>query len=319
IIPRESLIMIAAPAGSYKSTLAYSLACSIGSGHYFADKKVKQGKVLYIDRENSKDVHAKRLPLIFNGHESVKLWAVYHKPQPPLLTGEGFQHYIQFSKDFDVLIFDSLRKYHRHEENSSTEMERVMTNLLKLRDLGCTVIFLHHSGKSELQKYRGSEEILAATDLAFNLNRDKDIITLECIKNRFSPENKINLKVIWDQVIRFESALDPRMKIEEGNLNILKNIIHEIYMQNGKWPNQSSIVELAKSSGMAKHQVLSLLSKGEQRDLWKIQKGQKNSTLYEIPVFQFSNHIYSQKTGKLKKDNTERIEESVPWKNHSIN
>ncbi len=322
LVPMQSLVMFSAPAGSYKSTLAYSLGSSISAGMPFAGKAAQKGKVWYIDKENSKYVLKDRLCKIFQGSEDFALWSTMTETPPPSLIGDGFKIYLECSKMFDVIIFDSLRKFHRFEENSSTEMEQVMANLLALRDNGCTIIVLHHRGKNELQKYRGSEEILAATDLAYSISREKDIITLDCIKNRFGLEDKKALKVIWNDTIRFEFVLDPWMKREVEELEAMEGLISRYHDKNGIWPNQSNMVREGKAVGIAKNRMPEIMSRGCEKGYWTAEIGPKGAKFFKIPVSQFPDTIYIQETGKVDNKQmvleSETLEEgSVPWKNHS--
>jgi hypothetical protein len=322
LVPMQSLVMFSAPAGSYKSTLACALGSSISAGVPFGGKTTKKGKVIYVDKENSKYVLKDRLKRMFKGSEDFALWSTFTDTPPPSLTGEGFKTYLEYAKIFDVIIFDSLRKFHRFEENSSTEMEQVMTSLLKLRENGCTIIILHHRGKNELQKYRGSEEILAATDLAYSISREKDLITLDCIKNRFGLEDKKALKVIWNDTIRFEFVLDPWMKKEMEELESMEGLISQYHEKNGIWPNQSNLVREGKAVGMAKNRMPEILSKGCEKGYWMTEMGPKGAKFYKIPASQFPDTIYMQETGKVENGqavlDAESLEEgSVPWKNHS--
>jgi hypothetical protein len=55
----------------------------------------------------------------------------------------------------DLLIVDPLRNFHSSEENSSTEMGKVLAVLDDIRDNGPAVVLVHHSGKNSKQP-RGS-------------------------------------------------------------------------------------------------------------------------------------------------------------------
>jgi hypothetical protein len=322
IIPKASLVMIAAPAGSYKTTLALGLTAHIGSGSPFAGKDVQQGNVCYVDKENARSVLAHRLPLLFSGDETVDFWPVYREPTPPLLTDRHINQYVQIAREYDVMIFDSLRRYHRNEENSSTEMERIMAHLLKLRDCGCTVIFVHHSGKNDDQQYRGSEEILAATDLAYSLKRNEDLITLKSIKNRFGCEGSITLRIHWEDRITFESALDPGLQKTEEELAIIRKIIQDYHDHMRRWPNQSLIVDKGTEQGLGKNRIPVLLEKGVKKGYWEQEKGPNNAKLYVIPVSRFPGTIERGETGKPKQEALFTTEEQEtrqpdrPW--HSV-
>ena len=65
------------------------------------------------------------------------------------------------------MIVDSFIRFHAADENSATEMGRVMTDLRALANAGATVVLQHHKPKAEGTQYRGSSDIKAGVDVAF--------------------------------------------------------------------------------------------------------------------------------------------------------
>src|ERR1700687_161301 len=72
-------------------------------------------------------------------------------------------------------------------------------NYIVSQNSGATVIVLHHQAKTKNSQYRGSSDILAAVDAAFELikkkEKDQTILTLRCFKHRFMEEFDINIHV----------------------------------------------------------------------------------------------------------------------------
>jgi hypothetical protein len=95
-----------------------------------------------------------------------------------------------------LIIFDSLIRFHRAEENSATEMAEVMQNLRALANLGATIVVLHHKPKAEGAHYRGSSDIAGGVDTAFSVSRDRQAGTLklDCFKSRFVEEFSLTLR-----------------------------------------------------------------------------------------------------------------------------
>lgn len=302
LIPKNSLVMISAPTKSYKSTLAYCMAAAITSGRDFSTKNVEPTKVLYIDKENSIGVQKERIPKIFGGNESrlMSVWGTMNPIQPPLLTSRDFNLYLELSREFSVIIFDTLRRFHQSEENSSTEMEQIMSKLLMLRDLGKTIIFLHHSGKSDFQKYRGSEEILAATDLSYTVKREHDIIKLEQMKNRYREEEKIEMKVIWNEQIRIEIVSEALAEKTTEHMTQIMKIVRLNHDETGKWPNQSTIISKGRELGLPKNEIPKLLSECQKDGQLDIVIGPQGSKIYHIPISQDPSLISDKETGKAK-------------------
>jgi len=77
-----------------------------------------------------------------------------------------------------LIVLDPLRDLHQADENSSTEMADIMRRIRALRDiLGCTILFTHHSAKSNKdtrrarggQQMRGSSVVHATVDAGLYL------------------------------------------------------------------------------------------------------------------------------------------------------
>ncbi len=64
-----------------------------------------------------------------------------------LVSGQG-----QYKENgsYDLVVFDTLSLIHSRDENSNPEMTQVLKCMLKLiNDTNCTILFLHHHGKSK--------------------------------------------------------------------------------------------------------------------------------------------------------------------------
>ena len=79
-----------------------------------------------------------------------------------------------------MIIFDSLRRFHDRDENSATQMSKVLRWLRRLARRGATVVVIHHQDKSKTFNYRGSSDILAGVDVALALSKEKKMsLTLD--------------------------------------------------------------------------------------------------------------------------------------------
>jgi hypothetical protein len=78
-------------------------------------------------------------------------------------------------------------------------MAKVFRRLRILADAGATIFILHHVPKTKKSQYRGSTDILAGVDAAFELCREKSkndtILSLKCFKHRVIPETTIKLRL----------------------------------------------------------------------------------------------------------------------------
>ena len=96
----------------------------------------------------------------------------------------------------DVVCFDPLRKFHASEENSATEMSRVMRSLSILRaKYGISIIVLHHEAKPSEHRQggaagRGSSVVFADCDAWISqklTNKNAGILQLQFELRRAKP------------------------------------------------------------------------------------------------------------------------------------
>jgi RecA-family ATPase len=72
----------------------------------------------------------------------------------------------------EVVIVDPLVKFHYKDENSSSEMARILNRLRELiEDFGISIILIHHMGKNEEGTARGSSAILGEYDAYIQIAR----------------------------------------------------------------------------------------------------------------------------------------------------
>jgi len=166
-----------------KTWIALDMAVSISQGWPFLNtyEIVKKGPILLIEEEQSEVEILQRLELLLHGRGKKDL------------TLENFHAIIQkginLPKDTDKIIqilqreqcvalfIDSFRGIHSKEENSSTEMEEVLSALNKIRnDTGVSIVIIHHLSKGlpmknahPLSRMRGTIHLLAWADTAIGL------------------------------------------------------------------------------------------------------------------------------------------------------
>jgi len=193
-IPVGSLVLLAGQPGTYKSWLALDAARAVATGSSFAGMKAgPAGEVLYFDRENGQNLIAWRKRQLNLGQiPNLR----YHGrwvslPMPSI----GSTELLRYAADVKpLMIFDSLVRFHRHEENSNSEMSRIMNAFLELARKGATVLLLHHAGKDQSKNYRGAMEIEAAPDLCYKVTRTDRLVRLAQFKNRITEEKTIELR-----------------------------------------------------------------------------------------------------------------------------
>jgi putative DNA primase/helicase len=172
IIPVGGRAIFSGMPGVGKTWLLLDLARAVALGRkWLGEFAVRQGRVLLVDEENSESLLQRRLKLLMSQEaaagvdialaQGVRLDAPGHL--------EALEHLIHQAQP-TLVIFDSLVRLHRAEENSAKEMSAVFATVDQLRrDLGITVAFADHMRKpragGELsERLRGSGDKLAWVD-----------------------------------------------------------------------------------------------------------------------------------------------------------
>ncbi len=182
ILPQMVLVFISGRPKSGKSMCALHMALCLVSGRPFLGKyRTKRTKVLYYCLEDNLGELKARAKYLLNGKHFPKNLFVYTR------------HSISLPNDFSaieedieksgarVVIIDTLRRSHSLEENSSSDMSIIMTNIRRLvRECKSTIIIVHHTGHKIDKKensgdwLRGTSDYDAAWEVLIGLDRLKD-------------------------------------------------------------------------------------------------------------------------------------------------
>lgn len=194
LIPDGGFVLMAGTPGSYKSFLALDIARAVATGQHFAGFGAPlQREVLYVDLENPLNVIATRKEYLgIVNAERLRYWGRWAKTPFFGIDATELRDYAKAIKP--LIVFDSLVRFHRSNENDNSEMAAVMANFLALTSAGATVLLLHHAGKEAGKNVRGAIEIEGAPDLAYRVSREGDRqIQLFQFKNRFAEETMFEL------------------------------------------------------------------------------------------------------------------------------
>jgi hypothetical protein len=275
MIALGSVTLICAESGVGKTWLGYGIAGCVAYGMPLAGRDVKQSKVLYLDGENPLYVVKQRLlDLGIRETPELQVWGGWNISPPPGPQSALLIDFAQRHKP--LIIFDSLIEFHPGSEQSSTETRAFMKLFRRLANLGATVVVLHHSGKAETAKtYRGSSDIKAAVDTAYQLQSVGEEsnrlgqLTMRCFKGRLMPGQNFGLEFRQGQGFVASEAASKIITVPE--------IIAEILRDHPR-SNQSKVVSLGRSRGCTKNQIEQALKTGP----WRTEPGPRNSTLYSL-------------------------------------
>lgn len=196
MIAKGTIGMLVAPDGVGKTFAAVALSCSIATGSDFLGHVVREpGPVLYLAAEGLESIRPR-----------VASWAQhYGKPLSDLdgihlstveAGGLALRNPADTQAIIDdidrlgispaMLVVDTLAMAGGLEdENSAAQMGGLMANLRRIAEAtGAFVMLVHHAGKGEGAKYRGSSALRAACSTAFTLTGAGDTMSLRLDKYR---------------------------------------------------------------------------------------------------------------------------------------
>lgn len=149
---------VVSPGGAGKSMLALQLAVQVAGGpDLLGLGGVKVGPVIYLPAEDPVVIiHHRQFDLGATlGAEARSLIAQRLTVQPligtlpNIMTQPWFDALKRAAECRRLMILDTLRRFHREDENASGPMSEVIGRMEQIaNDTGCSILFLHHAGKA---------------------------------------------------------------------------------------------------------------------------------------------------------------------------
>jgi archaellum biogenesis ATPase FlaH len=273
LIPKQAVTVLHGKGGIGKTWLMLQTGSCVAEGISFCGLSTQKMPCHYIDFENSlATLHDRAIVL---GKSGLQVWHISNPIPPPRLDSNEWVRYKELSSGF--LIFDTLRASQLLDENSSKDMATIMMRLKELRDMGFTIVLIHHTPKSDERTYKGSTAIQDQCDHVLSLDRVKNVGSEQEVegdeddldhplrlgvrgKTRYEP---FSLYLQFDPGKGFEVAPDP----DDELLKNIHSLLAGFREKEGISPNQTRIITLAKDQGINRKKLLRLLRKGEGR-LW---------------------------------------------------
>ncbi len=171
LIPKQGITLLFGRGGIGKSSLCLQIAHAIGNGIPFDNIQTIKMPVYYIDFENPLTCLKERISNI-GLSDNVSIWHISNETPPPRLDSSDWVLYKQLPAG--LLIFDTLRASNLSDENDSRQMAVVIARLKELREMGFTILLLHHTPKANENTYKGSTAILDLVDNVIGLEEAKE-------------------------------------------------------------------------------------------------------------------------------------------------
>ena len=314
LVPKQSITLLHGKGGIGKTWISLILGNAISKGISFMDLTTQQMPIVFVDFENSLPVLVERVKKI--EASEVLFWHNTNEVRPPKLDREDWEQYK--SLPIGLLIFDTLRASQGKDENSSQDMASIMSRLKELRDMGFTILLLHHTPKSNDRTYKGSTAIMDLADHVLSLHKVKRG-SLEDVddddeegyyrlgtkeKTRYEP---FHIFLDFDPEKGFVVAPDP----DEEDMKGIYTLIVELRDSTGELPIQSQIFDKAKAElNIGNSKTRKLLKKGAGK-CWNSTQipERRNAKVFEpISVCQFVTPIYTQQTNKLPENPSQTLD-----------
>jgi len=214
ILPTQGLVMLHAQRGIGKTFVSLGIAYAVASGGKFLRWAAeKPRRVLFVDGEMPAVAIQERLSKLALSDEAKPPSPDHLKiitPDlqdlgiPNLTTPEGQALIEQHLDGVELLVLDNLSTLASYgEENAAESWQPIQEWALKLRRQGLSVLFIHHSGKTGMQ--RGTSRREDVLDTVINLRRPSDYQPEQGA--RFEVHLEKARGIAGDQVSPFEAEL----------------------------------------------------------------------------------------------------------------
>lgn len=150
---RSTVGAIIGMGGVGKSIWAMQLAVSMATGVDLVGLRPSKGRVLYLSAEDSEQVLTHRLKDMTAGAPKgldlgARLDLRVLEDAVDIMIEEWLAVLVRAAKGFDVVVLDTLTRFHNLDENSAKDMKQLMAQLERLARLsGAAVVYVHHTNK----------------------------------------------------------------------------------------------------------------------------------------------------------------------------
>ena len=256
IILAKGLVILSAKSKIGKSWLALDLALCVASGCDFLGFNTTQGKVLYIDLENTPSLAQGRMRTLLNGKDAPKDFEILNDFSTMNDYFEEDLRELLTKKKYSLVIVDVLQKVKKQKKLGQSDYEadyETMTTLKKIADeFNIALILVHHNRKmtNDLDPFEnllGSTALMGASDEVIVLHKKdrRDKAATMSISGRTVVENNYMVQFNkplckWEMLGDAEEIRKKQEKDDYCKDPIVKTIIRLVDQGKGKWQGHSS-------------------------------------------------------------------------------
>jgi hypothetical protein len=222
--------------------LSFSQLCELPSPEWLVHGFLVQGSVLYIAGEGAFGYRLRSM--VWSEYYQTAIKNFYMLPHALDLVDETMHQILLDDIEIHklqpkLLVVDTLaRCFGSGDENSASDMTKFIQNLDKIRNtLDCTILIIHHAGKSASAGARGSSALLAAMDTSIEIAKQDMVMTMTCDKQKDgSPFEQMQFEMVKKQCMEGESliatAMDDTHPVFQDD-EVLK-VCKELLMKKGE-------------------------------------------------------------------------------------
>lgn len=305
LIPENAVTLFYAKGGSGKSTIVTQVAGAVTVGMSIFGLNTSKRPVVIIDYENPFAVLKKRIDLV-EGAGSIYFWT--SRGIPPQLHKTEWQELKELvcTLKNPLLIIDTLSSSCSNLDIlSNGDFSPVMQRIIELRNLGATIILLHHTPKQDETKYIGASCIYNQADHIIAMYPVKKAgVENEAIDDDDAKVYRLGTKdktrfAHFAMHVEFDEDKGIFIPATDPDNNILERLTAIIAEQQPV--NQSTIIKtICATPAPPSEKKLKRLLKNHEGVLWSVKKGLHNSWIYNLIQLGSNSPPYKGKTAKLE-------------------
>lgn len=193
LISKHSFTSIFGASYTGKSYIAVDLACRVATGEDFCGYPVKTpGAVVYIAGEGYDGIEKRFLAWSIKNNKKMDELPIYISLMPAALGNDDIMKTVEESvRDvsslhdgkISLIIFDTWARNFEGNENDSADTSAAVRTIDNLKNTyECAALIVHHTGKGDQTKARGSSVLYGALDFEFSVTNKNSTIHMENTK-----------------------------------------------------------------------------------------------------------------------------------------